>query len=82
MAGFHFGQDYIKVDNDLPMWGVSLGLGLPMRRQNYSNQSSIINTTFEFGQRGNNANPIRENYFRVGIGLNLSDIWFIKRKYD
>ena len=81
-AGFHFGQDYIKVDNDLPMWGVSLGLGLPMRRQNYSNQSSIINTTFEFGQRGNNANPIRENYFRVGIGLNLSDIWFIKRKYD
>jgi hypothetical protein len=81
-GGFFYGQDYINVGKDLPVWGVSLGMGLPMRRQNYSNQSSIINTTFEFGQRGNNTNVIRENFFRVAVGLNLSDIWFIKRQYD
>lgn len=81
-AGFSFGQDYIKVGNDLPTWSASVGLGLPMRPPAYSNQYSIINATIEFGQRGNNLNLIRENFLRVAIGLTLSDIWFIKRKYD
>lgn len=81
-AGFFYGQDYVKVANDLPVWGISLGLGLPMRPPSYTNQYSIINTSFEFGQRGNNSNIIRENFFKVSVGLTLSDIWFIKRKYD
>jgi hypothetical protein len=82
-AGFSFGKDYVAVENnDLSTWGVSLGFGLPMRPPSYTNQFSIINTAFEFGQRGNNANVIRENYFRLSVGLTLSDIWFIKRKYD
>lgn len=82
-AGFFVGRDYVNVDNtDLPVWGASIGFGFPMRPPSYSNQYSIINTSIEFGQRGNNANVIRENFLRIGIGLTLSDIWFIKRKYD
>ncbi len=81
-AGISFGQDYIKVNGDLPTWTGSIGLGLPMRPPSYSNQYSVINTALEFGRRGNNANPIKENFFRVSVGLTLSDIWFIKRKYD
>ena len=84
-AGFTYGKDYVidaVTENDLPLWGVSLGFGLPMRPPSYTNQYSIINTSFEFGQRGNNANTIRENFFKIGIGLTLSDVWFIKRKYD
>jgi hypothetical protein len=82
-AGFSIGQDYVMVrDKDLPMWGVSVGLGLPMRPPSYSNQYSIINTSIEFGQRGNTANEIRENFFRISFGLTLSDLWFMKRKYD
>jgi hypothetical protein len=81
-AGLSYGRDYVKVDEDLPTWGISMGLGLPMRPPSYTNQYSIINTSVEFGQRGNNSNPIRENFFRLSIGLTLSDIWFIKRKYD
>jgi hypothetical protein len=81
-AGFSYGKDYVKVPNDLPTWGLSLGFGFPMRPPSYTNQYSIINTSIEFGQRGNNTNIIRENYFRVSFGLTLSDIWFIKRKYD
>jgi hypothetical protein len=81
-AGFTYGQDYVKVNKDLPVWGVSVGFGLPMRPPSYSNQYSIINTSIEFGQRGNNTNIIRENYLRISVGLTLSDIWFIKRKYD
>jgi hypothetical protein len=81
-AGFSFGTDYISVDKDLPKWGLSLSAGLPMRKPSYTNQFSVINTTLEFGQRGTKTNVVRESYFNFCIGLSLSDIWFIKRKYD
>ncbi len=81
-AGFSFGQDYIKVQNDLPIWTGSVGLGLPMRPPSFTNQYSIINLSLEFGQRGNNLNVVRENFMRLSLGLTLSDIWFIKKKYD
>lgn len=81
-AGFSFGTDYISADKDLPKWSASLGAGLPMRKPAYSNQFSVINILLEVGQRGNKENLIRENFFRIGVGLSLSDIWFIKRKFD
>ena len=81
-AGFSFGQDYIKVINDLPVYTFSFGAALPMRRGNYTYQSSVINTSLEFGRRGNNQNVIRESFFRLSLGFTLSDIWFIKKKYD
>lgn len=81
-AGFNFGKDYISADGNLRKWGVSTGIALPMRKPNYTNQFSVINLTLEYGQRGNNENLIRENYFRIAVGLSLSDIWFMKRQYD
>jgi hypothetical protein len=81
-AGFSFGKDYIKVDQELPTWTLSVGIGLPMRKPAYTNQFSVINTVFEFGRRGDNTSLVRESFFRVGIGLSLSDIWFQKYKYD
>jgi hypothetical protein len=81
-AGFSFGTDYISVDKDLPKWSASVGAGLPMRKPAYTNQFSVINIALEVGQKGNKENIIRESFFRVAVGLSLSDIWFIKRKYD
>jgi len=81
-AGFSYGQDYVKITEDLPVWTVSLGFGFPMRPAAYTNQFSVINTTIEFGKRGKNDGLIRENFLRVGFGLTLSDLWFQKRKYD
>ena len=81
-AGFMVGQDYIKVDKDLPIYTFSFGFGLPMRKANYTNQFTVIHTAFEFGQRGNNTNIIKENFFRFSLGLTLSDVWFQKRKYE
>jgi len=81
-TGFALGTDYITVDEDLPKWSASVGAGLPMRKPSYTNQFSVINITLEFGQKGNKQNLIRESFFRVAVGLSLSDIWFIKRKYD
>ena len=82
-AGFTFGTDYIHVeDKDLKKWSVSAGVALPMRKPAYTNQFSVINISMEYGQRGNKNNLIRENQFRLAVGLSLSDIWFLKRKYD
>lgn len=82
-AGFTWGQDYIYVNQtDLPKWSVSAGAALPMRKPAYTNQFSVINILFEYGNRGNKDNALRENFFRFGVGLALTDIWFLKRKYD
>jgi hypothetical protein len=81
-AGFYYGQDYIKVGKDLPLWGVTAGASFPMRKAAYTNQYSMINLGVEFGQRGNKENIVRENFFRFSVGLSLSDIWFVKRKYE
>jgi hypothetical protein len=81
-AGFTFGKDYINVDKELNKWTISVGAGFPMRKPAYTNQFSVINTTLEFGRRGDGKSLIRENFFRIGIGLSLSDIWFQKYKYD
>ncbi|HET7896597.1 MAG TPA: hypothetical protein VFL47_02985, partial [Flavisolibacter sp.] len=81
--GFFTGRDYIKVGEDMPVYGVTLGLGLPLR--NYSrltNQATILNFGFEFTRRGNDQNVIKENLFRLSLGLNFTDFWFGKRKYD
>jgi hypothetical protein len=81
-AGFSFGKDYINVDQEMSKWTISIGAGFPMRKPAYTNQFSVINTTLEFGRRGDKNSLVREGYFRVGIGLSLSDIWFTKYKYD
>jgi hypothetical protein len=80
-AGFNLGSDYVNVDGERPSYSVSFGLGLPMRPPNYTKQFTVINLTLEFGKRGDKSNTIRENFFALALGLNLSDIWFVKRKY-
>lgn len=82
-AGFFIGPDYINVGRELPQLGASFGLGLPIANYNrLTNQFTIINLGFEYSKRGNNDNTLKENLFRLSIGLNFSDLWFSKRRYD
>jgi hypothetical protein len=83
-AGFNTGKDYIVASGKkLPLWSGSLGFGLPIRRWNtYSNQYTVINTALEFGGRGNNDQPLKESFFKINVGLCLSDLWFFKKKFD
>ncbi|MFY7899469.1 MAG: hypothetical protein ACOVNY_04735 [Chitinophagaceae bacterium] len=83
-AGFFFGKDYINANGrELKLAGLSIGAGLPVRKwRNYDYQFTIINLALEFGKRGSAVNNITENWFRVSVGLSLSDLWFIKRRYD
>jgi len=80
--GFSFGPDNLKYNNTINQQTFSFGTGLPVRRNVYTNQYTVINTAFELCFRGNNSNEIKENIFRLSLGLNLSDIWFNKPKYQ
>lgn len=83
--GFFTGDDYINADgNKLKITGITAGFSFPLlsKRGSYTNQFTRINTAFEWGKRGRAVNNVTENYFRVSVGLALSDIWFYKRKYD
>jgi len=81
-AGFYFGPDIVAVDKDLPRYGISIGAAFPMRRNPYTYQTTMIQTAIEYGQRGNKQNSMRENFFKVSVGLSLSDVWFIKKAYQ
>jgi hypothetical protein len=83
-AGIFMGPDYINLQEKLPMFGVSVGMGLPIVGQNRFNynQISVLNVAFEYIRRGNSSNVVRENLFRLSLGFSLTDVWFGKRKYD
>ena len=81
--GFYTGTDYLKVQNKLPVNGLTAGVGLPvgMSRQ-APNQITFVNIGMEYAKRGNKNNLLKENLFRLTLGFSLSDAWFIKRKYE
>ncbi len=84
-VGFYTGKDYINADgNSYEEKAVTFGLGFSLRkyRGQYDNQQTLINTSFEIGKRGTSVNNVTEGFFKFSVGLSLSDIWFIKRKYD
>ena len=56
----------------------SFGFGLPLKRT-----GALLNLSAELGSRGTTENNlIQDQFARFKFGLILSDIWFIKRKYD
>ncbi len=77
-AGFNYKNTPFAVnDRQIRDVGASLGMSLPL-----SNLSSL-NLAFEAGRRGTTQdNLIRENYFKVNLGVSFNDRWFIRRKYD
>lgn len=87
-AGFRY-EDlfYNFFDTQLSEFGISFGLGLPVIKSVRLNEEKVavvsrVNITAEYARRGTTDNGlIQENYFKLGIGLNLNDKWFTKRKY-
>jgi hypothetical protein len=83
-TGFFIGPDYINVGKKLSQFGATFGMGLPIANYNRlaQGQYTLINLAVEYNKRGNNGNLLKEDLFRVSLGLSLSDLWFIKRKYE
>lgn len=82
--GFYTGTDYINADgNGLRVSAFTAGFGFNLRKfRSYDNQFTQINLGLEAGRRGTARNNLTEQFVKVSLGLSLSDIWFIKRKYD
>lgn len=78
-AGFHYANEYIKIDNNqLKNYAVSVGLGLPLRRTKTS-----INLGYEYGNRGTfEKDALKEVYQRISLSLTMHEFWFIKRKFN
>lgn len=69
---------------DIKEIGVTLGLGLPLGYYNPFGQSySRINLGVSLSRRGTmEANLLQEMTVQLRVGVNLNDIWFIKRRID
>jgi hypothetical protein len=86
-GGVFFGNDYIYLKRKLPTIGITAGVSLPIANlkdasRRFRSQYSVVNVSAEYIKRGNKENALRENLFRVSVGFTLSDLWFVKKKYE
>lgn len=83
-VGFYTNNDYVIMRNtDIQDVGGTFGFSFPLRNKGRSNQFGKIHTTFAIGSRGTFDNGLaRETYVNFTLAASLSDIWFIKPKYD
>ena len=80
-AGLSVGRSYPLVksstgNNDLWETGVTLGAGIPMKRN-----KSIINITFGYtNRRTTPTRLVTENEFKISVGLTFNEMWFYKSR--
>jgi hypothetical protein len=74
-AGLRYANTGMIINNEaINDFGITFGTELPLR------DISNLNLGFELGRRGTiDAGLIRENYFKINIGLSLNAKWFQKR---
>jgi hypothetical protein len=77
-AGIRYGQTYLNPrETNINEFGISFGAGIPVRRS-----LSGLNLSVEYGQRGTiENNLIKENFFRINVGVNVYERWFIRRRF-
>jgi hypothetical protein len=64
-------------------FGITFGLGLPIRSIALRRSKAMINLGFEVGTRGTlENNLIQENYINFHFGVLINEFWFQKRKYN
>jgi len=64
---------------------MSVGFGLPFVQRYYDNSviTNMVNVNIQYLTRGFKVGGMpSEQYLVLGLGLQLGDIWFAKRKYD
>jgi hypothetical protein len=77
--GGHIEDNYLIMGTDqIKEYGASIGIGIPMRTLSKTNL--FFDFTRKTGSAPNNLHT--ENYYTMGISLNLYDWWFRKVKYD
>jgi hypothetical protein len=82
--GFKYYQTSLQLQGtEIDEYALTFGVGLPVGRTKLMQQYWMMNVSCELGQLGTTANNlVKEQYFRVILGLTINDRWFIKSKYD
>ncbi len=77
-AGFRYGKSFINWDNqDFNEIGISFGVGIPVRRS-----LSGLNIGFEYSTRDSgNPDMLKEDFFKINVGVNIYERWFVRRKF-
>lgn len=78
-AGARYDNGNLELSGkNIGTYGVSVGLGLPLGKT-----KSRLNISSEYYVRGTSQNNlIKEEYIRFIVGINFSDKWFQRYKYD
>jgi hypothetical protein len=76
--GGHYGKTPLNLrDIHLDEYGISFGLGLPIKKS-----KSTVNLSVSMGKRGTIQNGlISERFIRFTVGVNVFENWFFKSKY-
>ncbi len=69
-----------EVNNMGVTWGFSFPVGRGVRPPDYT--QAVLNTSFALGMQEAPGTGIKEQYFRVNIGVTFNNRWFIKRRFD
>ena len=82
--GAKFNQSFLELRNQrLNNFGITFGLGLPIRSIALRRSKAMVNLGFEVGTRGTlENNLIKENYVNFHFGILINEFWFMKRKYN
>jgi len=76
--GYNSGYQEYK-GKSVPLFSISAGISLPM---GLYRAFSAMHISAQYLIKGNKDFPLRENIFKINIGITLNDKWFIKYKYD
>jgi hypothetical protein len=76
-AGAHFGSTNLSLnDQTINEYGITFGLGFP------ASIGTKINIAFEIGKKGTiENNLVMENFYMVHLNFNMTDNWFVRRKF-
>ncbi len=84
IGGYYKASFLTIAGQQIKEYGVSAGVGLPIGFYNPLGKSySRINVGVNLSRRGDLlTTPMRETTLQFRLGVNLNDIWFIKRRID
>lgn len=87
-GGLNYSNSYLNVKNSDGIidgyneYGATIGFGLPFRNS-FGGKTSYVNLNFEYKKlKPKSSNMITEEYFAVSMNVNLSELWFFRRKVE
>lgn len=77
-VGARYGQSYfMPAGEELREFGISFGTSIPIR-----GSLSALNIQFEYSRRGSaNTHPMEESFYRINVGINIYERWFVRRVF-